>query len=433
MPNEYCRSGFHSGETASGYFDEAFSVTIAGIDRTTKTIFETVDVTELIGEAPNECALDVYGFAPSSLQEIKLYNGGVDVGVPLFCGHLQPVDQDGSFNINNPIFHLTATDYVWLMDRYALITKTYRKQGVSTIVGDILATYTDGGFVPGYLPQSLGDIDEISFTQTRVSEALKRIASACGGRLRIDYRKSVSILDGVAIDSGNSIDISDASPREFWNFRYVVDPSQWRTRVIWEGGGSTATAMVAAGATTVAVDEIGWYSASGGTVRAGTVIFTYTGRSADSGPGSLTGCSSITDAIAQGESLYVMVQVDDTGAQTTLAGILGGGASGIAVQFNADNRLGLAEITLRAQTDLDAYNTAQSQITYTTVNPYTQVGRDVGVSISAPVAIATTLTIQQQRLRGKFRYHAGLASLERDVTIAPTHKSLYDNLAGAGV
>jgi hypothetical protein len=433
MPNEYCRSGFHSGETASGYFDEGFSVTIAGVDRTRETVFESVDVTEVIGEAPNECALDVHDFAPSSLQEIKLYNGGVDVGVPLFCGHLQPVDQDGSFNINRPIFHLTATDYIWLLDRYALITKTYRRQGVSTIVGDILATYTDGGFMPGYLPQSLGDIDEISFTQTRVSEALKRIASACDGHLRIDYRKSVSILDGVAIDEGNSIDISDSRPREFWNFRYVVDPSQWRTRVIWEGGGSTATDMVASGATTVAVDEIGWYSASGGTARAGTVIFTYAGRDADSGPGHLTGCSSITDAIAQGESIYVMVQVDDLSAQSVLAGILGGGASGVAVQYNADNRLSLAEITLRAQTDLDRYNTAQAQVTFTTVNPYTHVGRDASVSISAPVVIATTLTIQQQRLRGKFRNHAGVQALEREVTLAPWHRTLYDNLAGAGV
>lgn len=430
--SEYARSGFHSGEARSGDFDEAFTVTIAGVDRTRQTKFESVDITELVGPAPNECALDVHAFTPSSLQEIKFYNGGVDVGVPLFCGHIQVVDQDGSFNKDHPIFHLTATDYVWLLDRYALVTKTYRNQGVSTIVGDIIATYTNGGFVPGYLPQSLGDIGEISFTQVRVSEALRRLAQACNGSLRIDYKKSISILDGTAIDAVNSIDISDSS-RDVWNFRYKTDPSQWRTRVIWEGGGSTTTALVSPNATSVAVDEIGWYSRSGGTVRAGTVIFTYTGRSADSGPGSLTGCSGITDFVAQGENVYVMVQVDDTGAQATLAAILGGGASGIAVQYNADNRLGLSEITLRATTDLQKYSAAQQVVTYTTSNAYTSVGRPVTVAVTIPTTINATLSIQQQRLYGHFRANAGMPSLQRDVTIAPILRSFYDNLEGAGV
>jgi hypothetical protein len=430
--SEYARSGFQSGEAHSGDFDEGFTVTIAGTDRTTGAIFDSVEITELLGAAPNECALDVHTFTPIALQEIKIYDGGVDVGVPLFCGHVQVVDQDISLNHNHPIFHLTATDYVWLLDRYALVTKTYHRTGVSTIVGDILATYTDGGFVQGYLPHSLGDIEDISFTQVRVSEALRRIAQACGGDLRISYGKSVSILDATAIDEGNSIDIADSN-HDVWNFRYVVDPSQWRTRVIWEGGGSQATEMVLAGATTIAVDEIGWYSSAGGTIRAGTVIFTYTGVDAISGPGSLTGCSSVTDDIAQGEALYVMVQVDDATAQTALATRLGGGASGIAVQYNADNRLSMAEITLRATTDLARYNAAQQTMTYSTTNAYTKVGRDVSVSVTIPTTITATLTIQQQRLRGVYRNNRGLPSLQRDVTIAPASKTFYDNLEGAGV
>jgi hypothetical protein len=432
-PAEYCRSGFHSGQSASGYFDESIGIFLGGTDRTRKTTFESLEVTERTGEAPNECVCDVRGFQPTKLQEIKIYNGGLDVGVPLFAGHLQLVEQDGKQAAQRPTFHLTATDYWWLLDRYALVTKTYRNQGVSTIVGDILYSYTDGGFNPGYLPSSLGDITEISFTQERVSAALRRLADACNGTLRLDYKKSVSILDGTNIDTTNSIDLT-ASGTDFWDVKYTVDPSQWRTRVIWEGGGSTATAMVAAGATTVAVDEIGWYSASGGTVRAGTVIFTYTGRDADSGPGNLTGCSSITDEIAQGASLYVMVTVDNATAQTTLAGILGGGLSGIAVQYNADNRLGLAELAARANTDLTQYLAAQETLTYTTTNPYVRPGRAVAVSLTAPYTISTTLTVQEQKLRGRHRTHnITQLALDRIVKIAPRLKTLVDRLAEAGV
>jgi hypothetical protein len=110
-PAEYCRSGFHSGQSASGYFDESIGIFLGGTDRTRKTTFESLEVTERTGEAPNECVCDVRGFQPTKLQEIKIYNGGIDVGVPLFRGHLQLVEQDGKQAAQRPIFHLTATDY----------------------------------------------------------------------------------------------------------------------------------------------------------------------------------------------------------------------------------------------------------------------------------------------------------------------------------
>lgn len=427
MPNEYARSGFHSGETASGYFDESFSVHVAGTNRTAKCEFDSLQITETDDDAPNTLDGNVHGFTPSEFQEIKVFNGGVDVGVPLFIGNLLNVAGDSSRKADRVQFPVHAVDPRWLIDRYALVTKHYASVGVGSIVADILANYTNGGFTLGYVPMTLGNPD-ITFTAERVSSCLARLAKAVGATARVYYTKRVSIAI-THDDEGNSLSLTDSS-LEHWGVRSAADGTQIRTRVIYEGGGSNATATMPALGTTIDVEETGWYSASGGTVRAGLNFVTYTGVSTASGPGTLTGCSGIAHDIPQGEPVNVYVQADDSAAQTALAALLGGGLSGIAVHYLTDGRLSADECQKRADAALDTYTVALKTIQYTTTNAYTRAGRSVTVNITKPQTINTTLAIQTMTLKGRHMAH-NVTNLEFDrvVTAAPRARQLHDVIA----
>lgn len=435
MPNEYSRSGFHSGETASGYFDESFSIHVAGTNRTADCEFHTLAIRETDDDQPNTCDGTFRGFTPSEYQEIKVFNGGVDVGVPLFIGNLLNVTGDSTRKAERVSFPLHAVDPRWLIDRYALVTKRYNAVGVGTIVADILANYTNGGFTLGYCPMTLGNPD-ITFRAERVSSCLARLAKAVGATARVYYTKRVSIAI-THDDEGNSLSLTDSS-LEHWDVKSAADGTQIRTRVIYEGGGSVATAVAGASGTTIDVEESGWYSATGGTVRAGLNFVTYTGVSAASGPGTITGCSGITHDIPQGENVNVYIQADDAAAQAALAALLGGGLSGIAVHYLSDGRLSIDECQKRADAALDQYTSALKTIQYTTTNPYTRAGRFVTVNVTKPQTINTTLAIQAMMLKGRHLAH-NVTNLEFDriVTAAPRERKLHDVIAtgvsGAGV
>lgn len=255
MPNEYARSGFHSGETASGYFDEAFTVHIAGTNRTSKCRFESLTIRETDDDTPNTFDGVVHGFTPSEAQEVKVYNGGVDVGVPLFVGHILHVAGQSARKADRVTHAVHAVDPRWLIDRYALVSKRYLNKGVGTIVADILANYTDGGFTLGYCPMSLGNIDDITFTNERVTECLARLAKMVGGTARVYYTKRVSIAV-THDDEDNALTLTD-STTEHWDVRSAADLSQIRTRVIYEGQSVPLAMDTPAGEHTIVIDDRG--------------------------------------------------------------------------------------------------------------------------------------------------------------------------------
>lgn len=436
MPAEYARSGFHSGETASGYFDESLSITIGGTDRTKKSWFDTLEIEEA-SESPNTLHLGVRSFTPTKLQEIKIFNGGVDVGVPIYCGHLLGVKQVSANAKQRPRFDLVAADYWWLLDRYALVTQTYPNIGINAILARVIADYTDGGFTVGSCDQSLGNVGAggITFTREKVSDCVKRLARAAGAQAKVDYQKRVSIFTGTnPDDEGNTLSLTNAST-DWWDLGYVVDPSGIRTRVIQEGGGSALTEAASPGDTTIGVDELGWYPSTPVPLRAGTNLITYTGVSAGSGPGTLTGVSGIASDIAQGDTLIVYAQVDDAAAQAALSTLLGG-LSGISTAYFSDGRLSYAECLARASAQLAQYKSALETLKYTTTNPYTRAGRMVSVSLTTPTTISASLRIQQVTIKGRHKVDSGTLPslvLDRIVTASPAYRNLEDDLQKVGV
>lgn len=371
------------------------------------------------------------GITLTAGQSVKIFNGGLDVGVPIFSGRVMRVKASAARSCDQPVYQLDAVDHRWLLDRYKRVTKSYYSQGINAILADIIANYTNSGFTVGYCPMSLGNLDQIHFTQETITGCMRRLARAAGAIAAVDYRKRCSIYV-TPDDEGNALTLTD-SATDFWDVGIDGDITQVRTRIIYEGGGSDTASAVSAGATVLPVTNTIWYSAAGGTVRSGTNLITYTGVSTGSGAGSITGCSGIITDLPANQPVNVYVQADDAAAQTAFATLLGGGASGIAVQYVADGRLSLAECTTRATDDLAFYKAQLSTIQYTTTNAYTRAGRSVAVTLTKPIALTNTLRVQSMRLRGRRAVVGASLKFDRLITASPAKRQLADALVELGV
>jgi hypothetical protein len=426
MPQD-ARSGVaRSGVTRSGDFDQSFTIIIAGTDRTRKVWSRDSQIDDVQGADPNSFRATSRGFSVTEGQEIKAYNGGVDVGIPYFCGHILEVEPTSKRKSDRVAYRFVATDYTWLLDQGALITGVYGGIGVNTLVRRLLESFAPAGFTAGYLPSSLGDIDRMQFANESLTDAFTRIADRVeGGALwSCDYRKVISMWPTSEEDPhcmGSTETVVDAGAHREPTYR--VDVTQVRTRVICEGGGANTTSQVSNGASVIPVEEMGWYRSSGGTFRAGFVIGTYTGVSAASGPGSLTGVSGVTADIPQGEPVVVRVQDDDSAAQTALAALVGG--NGVAVRYISDGRLSLDECEKRASAELENYGAQLREFGYAADDAINLVsGRNVAVNVTKPATVNTTLRAQRVTIRKRSKVSGSTIGLERIVQLSPVRVDL---------
>lgn len=426
MPQD-ARSGVaRSGVTRSGDFDQSFVITIASTDRTRKVWSRDSQIEDVQGADPNSFRATSRGFAVTEGQEVKVYNGGVNVGIPYFCGHILEVEPTSKRKSDRVAYRFVATDYTWLLDQGAFITGVYGGLGVNTLVRRLIASFAPSGFTGGYLPSSLGDIDSMQFTNESFTDAMTRIADRVdGGALwSCDYRKVISMWPTAEEDPhcmGSTETVVDADGHREPTYR--VDLTQVRTRVICEGGGSNTTGRATSNATSIAVDEAGWYRSTGGTFRAGFVIGTYAGVSAASGPGTLTGVSGVTADIPQGESVVVRTQADDGPAQTALAALIGG--DGVAVRYISDGRLSLGECEKRASAELENYGAQLREFGYATDDALNLVsGRNVAVNVTKPATVNTTLRAQRVIIRKRSKVSGSTIGLERLVQLSPVRVDL---------
>jgi hypothetical protein len=465
MPNEYARSGFHCGETASGYFDETFAVTIGGTDRTRKCHFDSLSITERADNAPSELNLSVWGFTPTLWQEIKIFDGGIDVGVPIFAGHILKITQKSHRSGERPTFDLVATDYHWLLDRYTLVTKRWMNVGVSTVVGDLITNYTNGGFTLGYCSSALGNVTDLSVYHVRVTDVLKRLVDTVSGAyFTVDYRKRISLFTSPD-EEGNALTLSD-SATDFWDFEYEQDGSQVQTMVRGIGGGAVLTAaaggyipselsITLGGQSEVAlsVDEAGWYDNSQNINGVPTHIgnpylwldvnaLTFRSRSVSSGAGTVNveayggavGTDQYIEDVKLATTLNVANEQTDSSAQNTLQTALGGVYSGQAMGLYQDERLSWASVTTKVTAQLARYKDPLKMIRFTTTSPYVRPGRTVTVTLTHPTTISATLQIQEVVITGRRNVPlTGSVKFDRRVTAGAFLRDLPDALAAAGV
>jgi hypothetical protein len=184
----------------------------------------------------------------------------------------------------------------------------------------------------------------------------------------------------------------------------------------------TSTLTTPAGATSITVDDCAPFPAGGGWVLAPTgQILRYTGRSAASGPGSLTGIpasgiGSITAPIRSGtlklapyldgipasgadcikfdiktgDDVYICVDRSDATAISNLQAWVGYG-DGKRYEFLTDGRLGLTELQRRADAMLAYRKDPLVTVTFETTDPAVSVGKTITFNTTEPLITGTFL------------------------------------------
>jgi hypothetical protein len=208
-----------------------------------------------------------------------------------------------------------------------------------------------------------------------------------------------------------------------------------------QGGGGQTAADTGGGAATIAVTECGWYNQAGGTCLIEQSEVTYTGVSAASGPGALTGCSGLAHDVAAGVDVDLLVTADSGGGQTALAAALAtthAGHSGIATHYVVDRRLSLSEATARASAELTFYSQSEKSLSYAIEQSrngqalHTLPGKSVSVNFSSsPETVVATFRIQQVTftLSAPFVTGAGAVEFNRAVSMQVHRRSLVDLLS----
>jgi hypothetical protein len=431
MAHYHARSGAtRSDALVSGLYTRSVALTIGGTARASQIQKDQgFSITHSLNDQPAQGTLWTRRFLPTMYHEVILRNGGSN-GKILFRGRVLGLNSTAKNQAVAARHQLSVIGDHWLMDRFALVTGRYRNQGANTIAAHILASFTNGGFTVGSIPASLGDIEAIDFTDEPVSKALTRVAQAVNAVWRLDPERRISMAgSGAFADDANAPTLV-ASVRGYEDFRVTEDGHQTRTRVIYEGIGSTASADVGANATLLPVDETRHYRASGGTVRVNQNTVTYTGVSASSGPGNLTGCSGITYDISVGEPVNVIATRNDGTAQSNLATALGGGLSGIITDKRQDGRLSLVECEERGDTDLLNAKAAPKGVSYATPNEFSTVGKLVAVNVTAPRTVNESFRIQSVTMRPRGVFSTTKADFMYDVDASPYRRTIADMLAG---
>jgi hypothetical protein len=309
------------------------------------------------------------------------------------------------------LYECVATGYLWMMDRGQasgfgpLVTGRYNC-GANTAVSDILARFTTGGFRVGYIPSSLGNIT-MNFDQVRVSEAITRIATAVRAYWEVTADRVVSIYNTYP---DSTLPTLTNSSRLLDDLEYGQDLTQVRTISYYRGGGTTATAAVNVGGTSIPVANIAPFVSqrnstyavlviSGQNVMTVAAVSGYVPTTANvglSGPGSivLRDSSQVVYRIEQGDAVNLLASSQAVAGDFTAISTALGEGDGTVMQVMGDGIQWFDESFDRASSDVQLFKTTISDFNFTTLNREVRPGRLQPVNMTVPFVVNGSFLIQ---------------------------------------
>lgn len=382
-----------AGVTYAGWASPRVQLKIAGTDRTSTIHLNTWRVEDRI-DGPSIASFTVNGtsYTPTVGQTVSFLfctpNEWLFTGVILRARVRRVQKNSGT----TKLWDCEAVDDTWLLDRYARPVIEIENCGINTAVRRILDQFTNGGFLPGTIPAALGNVDSFSADGSEtVSQCLVRLARSVDAYVRVTPYRTVDVFeagdlaDGHVTAWGNSTALGE--------LEYEVDLSQVRNKTYCVGKAVATTASAGAGATTISVDECGWFASSGGTILVGANLATYTGVSAASGPGTLTGVSGIAARVGEGDTVSVVGVAEDTTAQTDMAATLGGGLSGVITHRMEDGRVNATTATAMAASDVAFFKDAITAVSGMSRERHIAAGQTRTITITDPMTISGTVLI----------------------------------------
>jgi len=285
-----------SGATRSGYVSAHVYITIGGASFTGSVAYGSLTITDSLDEVPNRCTFRAINAVPTTGQDVIITLGSRNSLERLFAGHVLTVDELIGGKPDQVRSDVSCVDYTWQLG-FLKVTKRYANTSASAIAADLIATYAAmNGFHAGGVVAGLPGIDEITFTNEDLPDALTRLARRIGGYWYVDYRKGVHLF--LEDTTQAPTPVTAANPTlSLAGFGYDVDRSQALTRVYVEGRGSRLIGAVALGDTMIPLDAVDMFAVSSDVFvkvsfqgsEGGAQHLSYTGVVNQPGVGSLVG------------------------------------------------------------------------------------------------------------------------------------------------
>ena len=264
-----------SGATRSNYVGSRAFINIGGIDygwgrvgAGVGILAESLTLSDTMNATPTTLNFTARGWVPVEGQDIIITLGSINNTKRLFGGtvlstrHRYVGDRPV---LENMLYDVQGIDYTWGLDRRK-VSGDYRNASVAAIAASLLT------FAPGYTLWVDPDIgaeilDEITFTEQALSNALSQLVKRVGGDYLCDYSKVVTLFYvNSQLTPPSNVNAVHASMRDL---SFTRDLSQVITRCLGNFGGSNALEQLAPGATLLPVDTAAWYLPAGGTVLSG--------------------------------------------------------------------------------------------------------------------------------------------------------------------
>lgn len=223
-----------------------------------KVILESLQITDSLDETPNRCAYKEHGSVPVPGSEIILTLGSKNNLERMFAGFLLDVNQ--IYAADNPKFvqaDVSAVDYTWLFS-FRKVTKRYRNLSASVIAADLVSLVSANGFTGRNIVAGLPVLDEITFTNEDLTDALTRLARRIDAYWYVDYNKDVHLFLS-EVRNGAPVPLT-TSHKSLAHFRHQTDRSQCLTRVFVEGRGSSILGAVLVGDTMIPLQAVDMFS-----------------------------------------------------------------------------------------------------------------------------------------------------------------------------
>jgi hypothetical protein len=218
------------------------------------TILESLQVSDMLDEQPNTCRYRVNGAVPSNGDAVILTMGSQNSLKRLFAGHALTVQQlYAADNPKNLQADVVAVDHTWLLGNL-LITKAYHAQLATAIAIDLVAAAAGDGFSSAGVAANLPWLEEITYTNESLTEALTRLARRIGAYWYCDYHKVIHLF----YTEPQRPDPEALTPAHtsLAHFTREQDRTQTLTRVYVEGRGSTIVGGVGVGETQIPVTSV---------------------------------------------------------------------------------------------------------------------------------------------------------------------------------
>jgi hypothetical protein len=315
-PQYFLFGAFRFGATRFGAHSAQTFVTIGGVDRTTQVTVSTLTITEALNEQPDTLTVETYGFTPAKGEEVLIQLGSRNNGSYEFSGRILRPE---AFCFQTPaksFLTVHAIDDTWLL-KTDKIFKRYVGQSATAILIDLVAIAAPPGVSTAGVQLNLPTIAEITFTGTDLPDAIAAVMTSVGGYWYLQRWLTTKILHAFVGDEPGLTQpraLTAVHPT-LTDLRQDDDLGPQFTRVLIKGQGSSVTAPVPSGASSMSVDDVSMLPASGAAIVAGQRI-TYTDRSSLGPAFAPSAAVALLPGRLAGTYAYCVGFLDDAGRET---------------------------------------------------------------------------------------------------------------------